>query len=303
MTYKNIQDIKTLNELETYRTELNKALNKRAERISLCNEAAELAEKPFGYIKEAFEAISPILFSSKEGKNTINKYTKAIRENKSLSSMHTLCENIRKAGKNTDSSFFFNAISNSNWDVKKGELDEATRQLGRILAEGYIIAGQEAKNVLPKENIKLNAAISYIAENKLGKNNIADFADAFNIIKEEALSKESPSNISESTDLDKLAKSLISEFNAKYSSSLTQEEMTALKEISSSQNREEIFNKYKQACADKISEAKANFIQKGDKESSERLMTVIEQVEKKAYSVDTLGKDICSLIELSNIFE
>ena len=100
-----------------------------------------------------------------------------------------------------------------------------------------------------------------------------------------------------------MAENLIREFNLKYSDKLTIEESNALKEISNSENRESVFNKYKEVCATKITEAKKNFEAKGDKASSDRLGVVLEQISSKSYVVDTIGTDICGFIELSNIFE
>ena len=68
-------------------------------------------------------------------------------------------------------------------------------------------------------------------------------------------------------------------------------------------NVETFFNKYKEACKSKITEAKKDFESKGDKASSDRLGVVLEQIASKNYVLDTVGEDICSLIELSNIFE
>ena len=50
-----------------------------------------------------------------------------------------------------------------------------------------------------------------------------------------------------------------------------------------------------------INEAKRSFESKGDKMSSDRLATVMEQVNSKEYNPDTVGDDICSLIQLTNV--
>jgi hypothetical protein len=100
-----------------------------------------------------------------------------------------------------------------------------------------------------------------------------------------------------------MAQNLIREFNLKYTDKLTVEEANVLKEISSSDNRESVFNKYKEVCTTKITEAKKNFEANGDKASSDRLGAVLEQISNKNFTLETVGSDICSLIELSNIFE
>ena len=299
----NINDFKTIEEVENYRKEINEACDKRADFITLCEKADKLSHKPFGYIKDCFEAIAPELFESKEGKKIMSNYSKTIRENKNLSALHNLYENIRKSGKDMDIDFFANNIANTNWNVDKKTLSEDTLKVGRILAEGYLHLGKSAEDLFPSENTVLESAVSYIAENKKTNKNIAEYSNAIKVIKENISSKESEENVFESTDLDALAKSLLQEFNRKYSSELTEEEANALREVSSSENKEDVFNKNKNACQNKLSESKKDFEEKGDKSSSERMTAILEQVSNKTYSLENLGNDICGFIELKNIFE
>ena len=73
-----INSIKTQTELNEYKTKINEAFEKRAEFISLCEVANKASQKSFGYIKEAFENISPVLFNVKGGRKMINKYISTI---------------------------------------------------------------------------------------------------------------------------------------------------------------------------------------------------------------------------------
>jgi hypothetical protein len=189
------------------------------------------------------------------------------------------------------------------WGVNPSTIKEDTKKLGRILSEAYLLVGEDAKNLIPEENVSLSKAINFIAESKRGNRNISEYSDAAKIIKEHIKNKDSKKNVFESVNLDELAASLIKEFNAKYDGKLNSEEIAILKEVSCSENREEVFNKYKNACAEKITEAKKKFEANGDKSSSDRLGVVLEQISNKTFVLDTVGSDICSLIELSNIFE
>lgn len=298
-----VNTLNTIQEVESYRNTINEMCDKRHKFIVLCEEAKELSTKSFGFIKESFEALSPILFKSSEGKKLMNKYTKMIKENKNLSSLHTINENIRKAGSETDVDFFVNSLMVVEWGVNPSTLKEDTKKLGRVLSEAYLLVGEEAKTLIPNENVSLSNAVNFIAESKKGTKNISEYSDAARIIKEHIKSKDAKKNVFESIDLDTLAKRLVEDFNVKYSDKLTIEEANALREISSSKDRESVFNKYKEVCKSKITEAKKNFESKGDKASSDRLGVVLEQIASKSYVLDTVGADICSLIELSNIFE
>lgn len=298
-----VNTLNTIQEVESYRNMINEMCDNRHKFIVLCEEAKELSTKSFGFIKESFEALSPILFKSSEGKKLMNKYTKMIKENKNLSSLHTINENIRKAGSETDIDFFVNSLMVVEWGVNPSTLKEDTKKLGRVLSEAYLLVGEEAKSLIPNENVSLSNAVNFIAESKKGTKNISEYSDAARIIKEHIKSKDAKKNVFESVDLDALAKRLVEDFNVKYSDKLTIEEANALKEISSSKDRESVFNKYKEVCKSKITEAKKNFESNGDKASSDRLGVVLEQIASKSYVLDTVGADICSLIELSNIFE
>lgn len=299
-----INSFKTISEVENYRDTILEECKSRIDYLQTLTKAANLSEKNFGYIKECFEAMSPELFNLKEGKQILNKYSKTIKENKNLSSLHRIYETIRKAGKDTDVDFLMKSLPETKWDIDKKTVNEDVKKLGKILAEGYIMLGQEkADSILPKENTYLYKAVNYIAENQISKSNLLECSDAIKIIKSNILQKDGIKNVFESKDLDELANELLEEFNKKYSDALSAEETSVLKEIASSEDREGIFNKYKASCIEKINEAKKKFEKDGDSNSSNRLNSVMEQVNNKSYNLETIGEDVCNLIELSNIFE
>lgn len=298
-----INTFKTINEVEEYRKMVNEMCDERNEFITLCEEANNLSNKPFSFIKECFEAISPELFKTSGGKKLINKYTKLVRENKNLSSLHSINENIRKASNNTDVDFFVSSLINENWNIDKKTVKDDTKKLGMVLAEAYLYIGTEAKNLIPSENASLTKAVNFIAESKRGSKNISEYSDAVKVIKEHIKTNNTTKNVFESVNLDELAQNLIEEFNAKYSDKLSEEEINILKEVGNSVDRESVFNKYKASCTQKISEAKNAFEANGDKASSDRLNVVLEQISNKKFTLETVGSDICSLIELANIFE
>lgn len=303
MPISEIKNMKTISEVENYRKSVNEACDKRAEFISTCIRANDIANKPFGYIKEAFESISPELFKLSEGKKIMKKYTATIKGDKNLSALHSLCENIRKAGVESDINFFVNSIASEPWGVDKKTVDESCRKLGRVLAEGYILVASNGAVVLPEENTKLSDAIYYIAENKKSSKNIANYSNALKVIRESVEKNESSATITESRSIDDIANTMIEEFNKKYSSQLTKGEIDALKELSEGEDREKTFEKYKEACSTKLSEAKKKFDAEGNEAASEKITAIMEQISSKSYSLETVGNDVCGMIKLSNIFD
>lgn len=297
----NIDKIKTIKELDNFQKNINEEIANRRKFIENCCTADMLSKKSFGYIKESFESLSPMLFQSDEGKRILRKYMNTIKENHNLSSMYSLHENIRKANKDTDVDFFINQLTNTQWNINQKTLSEDTLTLGRILAEGYMLLGEKAKLSLPNENDTLSEAVNYLVKNKMRKNNIAEYSNVVKVIKENVIKQDNTLKINEDKNIDEITLSLLKEFNTKYSNELSQEEIIALQEISNSQNRESVFEDYKRKCSNKIAESKMKF--SDNPMALERINNVIEQVNNKTYSLDTLGQDICGFIELSKIFE
>jgi len=302
MKDKYIDTLNTLDSIEQYRKEINEACDKRAKYIVSLNKACEISEKPFGYIKECFENFSPVLFSSSEGRKIIKRYTDTIKNSKELNTLHSIYENIRKTSKNSDVDFLINNIVLENFNLNKDKINSDKKEIGNILAEAYFYIGEKANDLLPEEKKNLDEAITFITENKKNVKNISSYSSAVKVIREEIEKHDFENNISESKDIDTVAKEFMNKFNEKYSKELTDEEKTMVKELSESSNKEEIFNKYKEVCTNKINEAKENYQKTGDMDSANKLSSIMEQVSKKVYVEETVENDICNFIEITSIF-
>lgn len=301
----NINNYKTLESLNAFRQEINEACDKRAEVIITTDKANEISKKPFGYIKESIEALSPELFGSKSGRSLLSKYASLVKSNKSLSSMQMLYENIRKANKSSDVDFFINSMTSTDWNIDKKELKEGLDKIGDVLAKAYITVGKDmADSLLPEENVALNSAVQYIVENKKTSKNLANYSAAVKVLRENIEKNENTGNVFENKSLDaSVVTKLLEAYNEKYGTELTDEEKAIIKEVADSKTPKEVFNKYKNSCMEKVNEVKSTFEASGDKESVKKLDSIYEQVSKKEYSAETIGEDICNLVEISKIFE
>lgn len=299
----NIKNLNTLTEVENTRNKINEELDKRRDYIVVCIEADKASHMPFGYINEAFENISGDLFHTKKGKLILKQYTNLVKSNKNLSSMHSIYESLRKSNKGTDIDFVINSLTSTNWEIDTKTLEEDSNKLGRILAEGMIFLGKESLTKLPEVNKTFSDAVEFIAENKKSNKNIAEYGRAIKIIKEELSSKESNNDIRlKHVDLDEMIEKMVSRFNAKYSNQLSEAEFSAIKEICESENREDVFNKYKQSCIDKLTEAKSSYETEKNDGAVSKMAKIIEQVSNKTYSLDSLTTDISKFIELKEVF-
>jgi hypothetical protein len=298
---KDINKITSIEELEEYRKSVNEACDHRKEVLKIAEKAKSLSSESFGYLKESFESFSPSLFSTKEGRNLINQYLKTIKESKNLSTLHTLYENIRKANKNTDIDFFINnVVSSVNADKKA--LKEDMKKIGSILAESYIVVGDDADSKLPQKKDAFFNAVQFIAENKVSNKNLSEFSSAVKVVRN-AIESNEANNIFESKSFDGKVKDMISNFNDKYSDALSDKEKEMVKELAESKDSKGVFDRYKNLCEEKIQKAKSNFDESGDSRSSEKMNAILEQVSKKEFSEETVFDDIKNLIEISEVFE
>ena len=298
-----INSIKTQSELNEFKNIVNEAFEKRANFISLCEVADNASKKSFGYIKEAFETISPTLFNITGGRPLIYKYMKTIKENNNLTKLHGLHETVRKANGDTDIDFLTENIINTNWGVDKKTLKEDVYKLGKVLAEGILLIGNDAKELVSiSENVKLNKALSFIAENQKTNRNLTKYSDAVKIISEH-IANNPKQNVFEKIDIDTYANNLLEAFNKKYTSDLTEDDWKVLKEINQSKDKEEVFNKFKQECVNKLTEAENKYKNEGANEEQQKVCAVLEKINKKTFVLENITADICGFAEITKIFE
>ena len=298
-----INDIKSLEELDSYQNKLNEMFDTRRRVLNLVSEAKEMGNKTFGYLKESFENMSPRLFKSNDGKVVMNKYAKVIKENKSLSSLHKLYENIRKAHSGIDVDYFVGTLCETRLNVKEEELNEGIQKLAGIVAEGYIVVGEGASKYLGTENDRLDGAIEFIAENKVGQKNIVKYSEAVKVIREAV---EKNGNIADSfkkeTDLDQTIEDLITKYSKdEYSE---EEEKDALtNQIARSGDEKTVFVNKKTDCLKSLDEAIKKYEDGQHEDELNTLKKIHEQVSAKSYNPETIGPDICNFVEMSKLFE
>lgn len=298
-----INKAKSIDELNALQNEINEAIDTRRRVLNLVSEAHEIGEKSFGYIKESFENLSPKLFKTDVGKSIINRYTKVIKENKSLSSLHKLYENIRKAHSGVDVDYFVGTLCETNWNVKPSELKSGLAKLSQIVAEGYISVGEGAGKYLGTENDRLDNAIEFIAENKVGQKNIVKYSEAVKVIREAV---EKNGNIADSfkkeTDLDKTIEDLVAKYSKDEYTDEEEKDMLT-NQIARSGDEETVFIKKKTECVDSLDEAIKKYSDGNHDEELNTLKKIHEQVTAKSYNPETIGPDICNFMEMKKLFE
>ena len=303
MDYKEIFDkVGSVEQLNDIKKKIDESFCERKQVLDRVDKARSLGDKSLWFIKESFEAISPMLYSTDEGRSLISKYIGVVRNDNDYQRVYSLYESVRKSGKDCDIDYFVNETVNYDWKVSSSKLNEMRKKLGSLLSIGYVLVGDKADTVISEDNSRLDKAISFIAENRKSHKNISEYGAAVKVIKEFVENNEASSNRFSGTDIDGLAKKMIDEFNEKYSD-LTEEEIELIREMASSDDQERVFEKYKKVCANKLDEQKRKFTDEGDKDSAEKICEMKEKLMKKSYKADTVNEDIVNLIEMSKLFE
>lgn len=297
-----ISQIRSIAELDEYSKRINEEIAKVRKTLVKEEKADRLLTKSFGYIKEAFENFAPALFKSKEGKKLIADYTNTVKRNKNMSTLHNVYEGIRKTNKNSDIDFFINSITNEMVKVDGKDLSESLNHLRQSLRKAYMIIGDEAESLLPENRELLDKSVEYITENKKTIKNLPKYSAAVKAIRE-AIERNENANPFEEKDIDEIAAELMRGYNEKYREQLSDEEKAVVREVAESTVPSEVFAKYKNICETNLSKSRAKFEKESDTESVKKINSILEQVSKKIYSVETAGDDICKLIEISKIFE
>lgn len=290
---KGVQNIKSTTELNEVMTQINQMLNERKDYLDMLEQARGLSDRGFGYIKESFEAISPLLYATDDGKRIMKEYINEIKSNKVLKDMYSIYENIYHAKDGSDAHYIVETAFNNT--INKKELTESVAKLGMILAKGYITLGGH-KDAYITENVKLNESIDYLATTKKGLSNVSEVSAKRNFI-QNYIVENAGKNVRSTNANDDTITSIVENYNQKYGSS---EYADIIKQVMMSDSKESMFEEYKKNCIDAIDEAIS-------KDSTNvaigRLNDIRTSLNGKVYNKATLGTDIANFIQLKETIE
>lgn len=300
--FQEIANAKTVKEIENLTKQLNEMCEKRREEIIVENYSNELANKQFGYIKEGFENLSGVLFENKDTRKYIKRYVNCIKENKDLSKMHMLYECVRKADKEDDMQSYLSEAVSMIGEIDRPNFKKGVKKLGAIFAEAYRAVGK-TDGEIEVNGDRIDEAVEYIAFKKKTPSNLSDYNKCVRAIKEHVQHYNTSSAFGKK-NIDEVAGNLIDEFNQKYANELGNNGVAAIKEIAVGGTlNQETFEKCKNECVERISNAKALYESKGEKDSVEKLEMVLEKVTLKEYNPETVNEDIKNLIDLKNCID
>lgn len=292
VTFDTINSINNIDELKKYQEALNEACEKRMEKLNVKEEASKLEIPSYLFIKESFENMSEKLFSTAKGRRIIGRYVREHKMNSELSKMFRIYENISKADKTINVTTLIQDMKNMVGDINEGKLNAGIDNLKKLLKESYILIGTEAKSLL-SENKELSNYVDYVFTNTLKMDNVVRYNKCINEIKMYV-----DNNEVKGISFKKATQVNVDECYARYNELLSGEDAEILKEIKNAENKETIFEKYKNECLVSIDEAIKTDI---DQASCDKLYEFKTKIQNKTYNEETLGLDISNFIELKNI--
>ncbi len=182
-------------------------------------------------------------------------------------------------------------------NINENKLNEGIKNLKNILKEAYVIVGVDAKNLLSThDNNRLDESIKYVFNNNKKLDNITYYNICINEIKKHIETNEVVENIFEKKmDID----NILDEFNSKFSKeTMGEDNYNIVKEIHETENKKEVYEKYKNDCIKTIDEAIEKNI---DQITCNQLYEFKTRLLKKEFNPNTLGTDIANFIELKNL--
>ena len=257
--------------------------------------AEQLDTTNFGVLNHIFEERLPELF--KKDKKAVRDVMKTIKEDKNLMGEFNYYNAIRQyKGKITESipsdtvlDKLNEAVINS---IDKNKVIASNKKLRRVMKEHNIIPN----DFIDEEMMKLYESGHNLLTKDNGIKNVVVIAESVNSIRD-YMDRHKNDVIKEQIDPDKLIK----EFKERLKDTLTESEMSFVKEITdwrspiAEQRKEKLFNKFKNECIDKV-----NDMLKEDAGNVE-LENLKKQLEEQKFNKDSIVQDIAKLLEIRDI--
>lgn len=284
-----ISKANTLEELTQIKESFLSECKKREQTILVSNILGQIND--FCGAQAIFESMIVPLMGKKGGKNLINKYTKVIKENKSLKTIYAYHEGL-KENKTTDAkkAYITEALSLSapihyNEYIKGvGEVVSLISEAFKMLGNDYILENVSYDNKAGS----IGSSLLYLSTTKKNIRNLNEYISHIDNVSE---------NITESKDVtvnvDLSLDEIVSEMTQKVKN-------TDVDNIFNTDNKEKTFCEAKNVCLTMIKNQKE---QTNDEEISAKLTEMETKLNKKQYTFETFTKDMLYMTELQEVLK
>lgn len=294
-----VNNIKDIEQLKDFQKTINEACEKRMSVLNVKEEAAKLEIPSYFFIKESFENMAKHLVKTQKGKKLIAKYIKEHKNNKELNKLFHIYENLSKADKTINVIRLVESMKSIVGDINENKLNDGIEKLKDVLRESYIAVGVEAKNLLSEnKNPELHNNVNYVFTNSLKMSNMVTYNRCINEIKNYVDSNDIREHKFSFTKNSSLEECFSRYDNFFSEENLSDEGLKIINEIRESENKEEIYEKYKAECLKALEERLVN---ESHQETYNRLVEFKNKIINKGYNSDSLGTDIANFIELKEL--
>ena len=280
----NINYIDSIDELKSCNNTKSKRINERINELEIKNKINEVKTSSFGYVKDIFENISPILFITPKGRECLKNYLSTIKENKTLSDLYILHENICNSNIEKNEDVYLTESLNLVGVINKKDYTNGIESLVNILSEAIKYVDNieiHRHNIFVEKNSTINESLSYLTTNKKSLKNIDKFTENFkNITEHISKKKENISNV----NFDKLSESIANNTEI-------------INNFITNNVNEETYNSYKNEC---IAMLESTIIS-SDNNMADRLKEIKNKISEKEYNISTVSEDISFFNNLKNM--
>ena len=279
----------TLEELTQIKESFLSECKKREQTILASNVLGQIND--FCGAQAMFESMIVPLMGKKGGKALINKYTKVIKENKSLKTIYAYHEGL-KENKTPDSkkAYITEALSLST-PVQYNEYVKGVGDIVSLISEAFKLLGNEyvIENVSYDNKAEsIGSSLLYLSTTKKNIRNLNEYISHIDNVSE---------NIVESKDVvidvNLTLDEIVSEMTQKIKN-------TNVDTIFNTDNKEKTFCEAKDACLSMIKKQKE---QTNDEEICTKLTEMESKLTKKQYTFETFTKDMLYMTELQEVLK
>ena len=281
-----------IEEFETDRALANKYFDEmNAEEEEM--DALYTENRNFGIIYQVIESNVHNLLESKEGVKSLKKIVKAIKGNKILHEQFKVYNNLQPTKRVENTIDYINEAISMTPKFDKKKVKESNEKLIKLIKSEHL----DEMVDIDDDKLDLFESIEYVTMNKKTLDNIDEYINAKNVIKESIeklpiVESKGGMTIEEySNEINKIAENVGTELNSA--------ELKLIKEVSNG-NAEEYFNECKENTLTKLDGMMLN---EKDMETKSRLSQIYEKISQKNYNKENAIVDISEMIEIQNTIE
>lgn len=284
-----IKKVNTIEELNKLKENFISECNKREKRILVSEMIGSIQD--FVTAKKIFESVAVQLMSKKDGKALINKYTKVIKENRSLKTLYAYNEGLNENKTNDSKKTYITEALSLGSTVNSNEYNNGLGKMVSIISEAFNLLGDEfvLENVcLNKTDKMIGESLYYLSTTKKDIRNLNEYMKHIDTVSENI--NESKSNdINIDLSLDDIVKNMKKN---------TMSENIDV--IFNNDDKESTFKETKEICLEMIHNQKSNA---NNNEIISELNQIEMKLNEKKYTFDTFTKDMLYMTELQELLK